>query len=130
MGRPLWIAIGLALASGVAWVALGRGADVLLGVGAPVMAGAASWVSATRTWAAAPGTLLAVMVRGFLVKCLFFVAWVTIMLRGVEVTPEPFVAGLVVSFLVLHLTEAWCLKRLMAGGAPVGSGTGGRRTSG
>lgn len=114
MGRLLWVAIGMTVVVGAAWAALGRGIEVLLGIGAPVVASAASWVSITRTWATAPGTLLSVMVRGFVVKCLFFVAWVTIMLKGLEVRPEPFVASLTVSFLALHFTEAWCLKRLMA----------------
>ncbi|MBM3749963.1 MAG: hypothetical protein FJW21_02105 [Acidimicrobiia bacterium] len=111
--RLLWMAIGMAVLSGVTWAALGRGFEVLLGVAAPVLTTAASWVSVTRAWAAAPDTSLAVLIRGFAVKSVFFVAWVTIVLKGCEVRPMPFVASLTVSFLVLHLIEAWCLKRLM-----------------
>ena len=48
-----------------------------------------------------------------MVKSLFFIAWVTILVKGFEVRPVPFVASLTASFLVLHLIEAWCLKRLM-----------------
>lgn len=113
MGRGLWVAIGVAAATGVGWALAGRGVDVLLGVAAPVLTTAASWVSITRAWASAPETSLAVLVRGFVVKSLFFMAWVTIVLKGLDVRPVPFVASLTVSFLVLHLIEAWCLKRLM-----------------
>lgn len=113
MGRMLWAACGVALATGVLWAALGYGTDVLLGVAAPVLTTAASWMSITRVWATAPETSLSVMIRGFAVKSLFFIAWVTIMVKGFEVRPVPFVASLTASFLVLHLLEAWCLKRLM-----------------
>lgn len=113
MGRALWVAMGVALATGVLWAALGHGTDVLLGVTAPVLTTAASWVSIRRVWATAPDTSLSVMIRGFMVKSLFFIAWVTIMVKGFEVRPVPFVASLTASFLVLHLLEAWCLKRLM-----------------
>lgn len=113
MDRLLWTSMGVAVATGVAWAALGRGTEVLLGVGAPVLTTATSWVSMTKAWAASPETSLSVMVRGFAVKALFFIAWVTIVLKGFEVRPAPFVVSLTVSFLVLHLIEAWCLKRLM-----------------
>ncbi len=113
IGRALWGAMGLAVASGILWAATGRGIEVLLGVVAPVVTTATSWVSVTRAWATAPASSLAVLIRGFAVKALFFIAWVTIVLKGLEVRPEPFVASLTVSFLVLHLMEAWHLKRLM-----------------
>jgi hypothetical protein len=113
MGRMLWVAMAAALAAGVLWAALGHGTEVLLGVIAPVLTTAASWVQITRVWATAPDTSLSVMIRGFIVKSLFFIAWVTIVVKGLEVRPVPFVASLTVSFLVLHFLEAWYLKRLM-----------------
>lgn len=113
MGRVLWVTMGVALATGVLWAAAGRGTEVLLGVTAPVLTTAASWVSIRRVWATAPETSVSVMIRGFIVKSVFFIAWVTIMVKGVEVRPVPFVASLTSSFLVLHFLEAWCLKRLM-----------------
>lgn len=113
MGRALWGAMGVALAIGVLWAALGHGTEVLLGVVAPVVTTAASWVSITRAWATAPASSLPLMIRGFVVKSVFFIAWVTIVIKGLEVRPEPFVASLTVSFLVLHFLEAWYLKRLM-----------------
>lgn len=113
MNRAVWVTIGMTLTVGIAWAALGRGIEVLLGMVAPVGSTAASWLSITRVWATAPELSLSVMVRGFAVKCLFFVAWVTIMVKGFEVRPEPFVVSLTASFLVLHVVEAWSLKRLM-----------------
>jgi hypothetical protein len=112
-GRAVWMAIGVATATGIGWAALGRGVEVLLGVVAPVLTTAASWVSVSRAWATAPASSLPVMIRGFVVKSVFFVAWVVIVLKGFEVRPVPFVVSLTVSYLVLHFVEAWCLKRLM-----------------
>jgi len=113
MARALWMASGLAVATGVAWALAGRGIEVLLGVFAPVLMAAASWVSVSRAWAAAPASSLPVMIRGFVVKSAFFVAWVVIVVKGLEVRPVPFLVSLTVSYLVLHFVEAWCLKRLM-----------------
>ncbi len=113
MNRTVWVVIGMTLTVGIAWAALGRGIEVLLGMLGPIGSTAVSWVVVTRIWAKAPERSLSVMVRGFAVKSLFFVAWVTIMLKGFEVRPEPFVVSLVASFLVLHVVEAWSLKRLM-----------------
>jgi hypothetical protein len=112
-GRALWWTMGIVVASGILWAATGGGFEVLLGVVAPVVTTALSWVSVTRAWATAPASSLAVMIRGFVVKAVFFIAWVTIVLKGFEVRPEPFVASLTVSFLALHFMEAWHLKRLM-----------------
>lgn len=112
--RVLWVSIGITVLASVAWAVSGRGIDVLLGSAAPVMTTAASWWLMKRTWAESPEALMSVMVRGFAAKCLFYVAWVTIMLKGLEVRPGPFVGSLTVSFLVLHLVEAGCLRRLMA----------------
>jgi len=112
-GRALWVTMGVMVAAGLLWAALGRGSEVLLGVVAPVVTTAASWVSVTRAWQTAPASSMAVLIRGFVVKAVFFVVWVTIVMKGLEVRPEPFVASLTVSFLVLHFIEAWYLKRLM-----------------
>lgn len=109
----LWTAIGIALGVGLVAAALGYGFDVLAGVVAPALTTAASWLSIARLWAEAPERSLDGMVRGFVVKCLFFVAWVTIVVQGLGIKSIPFVASLVVSFLVLHVIQAWCLKRLM-----------------
>ncbi len=118
--NAVWWTIGLTLAAGIGSAALGQGRDVLLGVGAPVVATAGSWVRITRVWARAPATLLATLIRAVAVKGLFFVAWVWVALAVFEARPAPFVVSFTVSFVTLHLTEAWCLRRLMAAGT--GSG--------
>jgi hypothetical protein len=112
-GRVLWWAMGVSVAVGVLWTVAGRGIEVLLGVVAPVLTTAASWVSVSRAWAMAPVSSTRVMIRGFVVKAVFFMVWVVIAFEGFEVRPVPFVVSLTVSFLVLHFIEAWYLKRLM-----------------
>lgn len=113
MDRVLWMAMGTAVAAGVAWAAGGHGMDVLLGVTAPVLSTAAFRVWIARVWATAPETSLSRMIRAFAVKSVFYIVWVAIMVKGLEVRPLPFVASLVGSFVVLHFLEAWGLKRLM-----------------
>lgn len=109
----MWAMVAVVALTGLTWWALGWGRDVGLGVAAPVVMSVCSWRSVTRVWTTDPASSLAVMVRGFIVKAAGIIAWVAIALRGFEVRPEPFVVSLTVSFLALHLTEAWCLKRLM-----------------
>jgi hypothetical protein len=109
----LWPVMGVTVAVGLGLTALGFGREILLGLAAPVLTTAASWAMMTRVWAAEPVALTQVMIRAFALKAAFFMTWVVIMLKGLEVRPEPFVASLTGAFLVLHFTEAWDLKRLM-----------------
>ncbi len=110
----LWTMLAVTLAAGLAGWAAGW-PEVLAGVAAPVVTTAGSWMLMTRTWASAPATLLPVMIRAFVAKSGLYLAYVTIVLKGTNARPEPFVAGLVGAFLVLHFTQAWALKRLMDG---------------
>lgn len=109
----VWALCGAVVVIGLGVLAAGFGPEVLLGGLAPAIAGAGSWWVTTRTWAADPAALFRVMMRAFVAKSAFFVAWVVIMLRGLDVRPVPFALSLTVTFLGLHLTEAWSLRRLM-----------------
>jgi hypothetical protein len=118
--NALWWAIVIALAAGVAAPAFGlEGADVRavwLGIAGPVVMAGSSWTMTTRTWARDKAALLPLMLRAFAVKVAFVVTYVVVMVRVVDARPTPFLLSLVGTYLVTHLAEAYCLRRLMAAG--------------
>jgi hypothetical protein len=90
------------------WVA------VLLGVAAPALATGASWAVSERTFRRRPAALTSVMIAGFAAKLVFFGAYVAVMVGVLALRPVPFVASFTASFIVLHLVEAFALRRLFA----------------
>jgi hypothetical protein len=117
--KPVWWMVGLSLASwlGIASV-FGRdvGLAALAGLLAPLAIAAGSWVLMERTYRRNPGELTRVILRAFIGKMIFFGAYVAIVLSAFSVRPIPFVVSFTASFICLHVMEAICLKRLLAGG--------------
>jgi hypothetical protein len=89
--------------------------EVIAGIIAPLVAVAASWIAAERTYRRSPERLTSLMVAGFGVKAVFFGAYVAIAINGLALRPAPFVASFTVSFIALYLVEAISLRRLFAG---------------
>ena len=58
------------------------------------------------------------MIGAFGAKLVFFGAYVTVMLKGLSLSPLPFVLSFTAYFIGLHLCEALCLQRLFAGNMP------------
>jgi hypothetical protein len=107
------------LVAAVAAIAIaGReaGADVLLGMLAPLGAAGVSWVLTERTFKRDPQRLTPLMIGAFGAKMLFFGAYVTVMLKVVGVHPVPFAVSFTGYFIALYLTEALLMRRLFAGG--------------
>ena len=103
------------LAAAVAAIALaGRatGADVLLGMLAPLAAAGVSWVLTERTYKRDPQQLTGLMIGAFGAKMLFFGAYVAVMIKVVGVHPVPFVASFTGYFVALYLAEALLMRRL------------------
>jgi hypothetical protein len=94
----------------------GRGAEVLLGMLAPLLATAVSWVLIERTFKRDPQRLTGLMIGAFGAKMLFFGAYVAVMFTVIGVQPVPFIASFTGYFIVLYLTEALLMRRLFAGG--------------
>jgi hypothetical protein len=123
-GRTLWWVIGLTVSAGAAMVLMGRGSEVLLGAVAPAAAAGGSWKAMARTWTERPEALLAVTMKAFAAKVVFFAGYVAAVLGVFDVRPLPFVISFTAAFLVTHLTEAWCLQRMLASGLAAGAGRG------
>ena len=90
---------------------------VLFGMLGPLAIAATTWVLVERTYRDSPERLTSLMVAGFAGQMLFFAAYVTVMLRLLNLPPVPFVASFTSYFIALHLTEALHLRRLFAAGA-------------
>ena len=91
------------------------GADVLLGMLAPLAATAGSWVLIERTFKRDPQRLTALMIGAFGAKMLFFGAYVAVMFTIVGVQPVPFIVSFTGYFIALYLTEALLMRRLFGG---------------
>jgi hypothetical protein len=93
-------------------VGMQAGAAVIAGMVGPLLAAAASWVLAERTFKRNPEALTSLMVAAFAGKMLFFGAYVAIALGVLALRPVPFVASFTSDFIALYMTEALCLRRL------------------
>ena len=94
----------------------GAGAEVLLGMLAPLGATAVSWVLIERTFKRDPQQLTGLMIGAFGAKMLFFGAYVAVMFTVIGVQPVPFIASFTGYFIALYLTEALLMRRLFAAG--------------
>jgi hypothetical protein len=116
---PVWWMVGLSL---VSWLVvaglLGRdtGLAALAGLLAPLAVAAGSWIVMERTHRRNPGALTRVILRAFVGKMIFFGAYVAIVLSALSIRPVPFVVSFTAYFICLHVMEAICLRRLLAGG--------------
>jgi uncharacterized membrane protein YdfJ with MMPL/SSD domain len=108
---------GASVATWIAATALAGtrfGIDILGGMIGPLVAACATWALTERTYRTAPERLTALMVAGFGAKVVFFGAYVTVMVRGLRLTPMPFAASFTGYFVALLLAEALAMRRLFA----------------
>jgi len=124
----LWWVIGVTVTVGVVFAAFGHGPDVLRGAAAPAAAAGVSWVAIRRAWRRAPEALWPLMLKAFPVKALFFAGYVVVVFAVLRAEVVPFVSSFTVSFLATHLTEAWCLRRLLVSEGPMRRQTARGRT--
>jgi hypothetical protein len=113
-----WMVAGSLGSSLVAIAVSGRrtGLEVLLGMLAPLVAVSVSWVVTERAYKHDPAQFMALMMRAFAVKIVFFGAYVGVMLKVAGLRPVPFVVSFAGYFIALYLVEALLMRRLFAGG--------------
>jgi hypothetical protein len=87
---------------------------VLFGMLGPLAAVSVTWVLVERTFRRSPASLTALMSAGFALKAVFFGAYVAVMLKGLALTPAPFVVSFMSYFIGLYLIEALALRRLFS----------------
>ncbi|HZM92782.1 MAG TPA: hypothetical protein VFB92_05155 [Vicinamibacterales bacterium] len=87
--------------------------EILLGMAGPLASAVGSWVAYERAHRSAPGRLTNVMITALAVKMVFFGGYVSVMLRGLDLRPVPFVVSFAAYFIALHTIEATFLRRLV-----------------
>ena len=118
MRAVVWMAAaGLASAAlAIAVVGPHLGAEVVLGMVAPLAAAGVSWVLTERRFRSNPEQLTGLLINAFGVKMLFFGVYVGVMVKVVGLRPVPFVASFTSYFIALYSAEAVLMRRLFAGG--------------
>ena len=91
--------------------------SILLGIVGPLLVVGLSWVLMARNNRRDPTRLTSLMMMAFAAKMVFFAAYVALALKAAAVSPVPFVASFVVSFVSLYLVEAVSLRRMIAAGS-------------
>ena len=107
----------LACVAAVGWFGTRMGAEIVLGMLAPLAVAIGTWVLIERTYRRAPERVTGLMAAGFGAKMVFFGVYVTVMLKGLALRPVPFVVSFTGYFLALHVMEAFALRRLFADGS-------------
>ena len=88
------------------------GVEVPLGMLAPLVATAATWVAVDRQLHRNAAGVHALLLRAFAVKVVFFAAYVVIAIEAIGVRPVPFVVSFTVYFISLYCAEALGFARL------------------
>ena len=109
-----WLTMGSVLAGALAVAAAGSQSsrEVWLGMIGPLLVVNVTWVLVERVYRAQPERLTSVMIGALAGKLVFFGVYVAVAIGVLGVQPVPFVASFTSYFIVLHLIEAFFLRRL------------------
>ncbi len=109
---------GMALASvacaGACLVLFGAGARwaVLLGMIGPLAVAVGSWALVRRTHGRVPAQVPGLMIKLFAGKMVLIGGYVAAVVLLLPLSPVPFVVSFTAQYALLHLMEAWYLRRL------------------
>jgi len=87
---------------------------IWLGMLGPLAATLCAMVATDRTYRRQPGGVTGVMIKAFVAKMVFFGGYVALVVKSGWVRPVPFAISFVCYFLVLHMIEAFRLRRLFS----------------
>jgi hypothetical protein len=88
--------------------------SVWLGMLGPLAATLCAMVAATRAYRRDPVSLTGLLIKAFVAKMVFFGGYVALVVKSGWVQPVPFAVSFVSYFVVLHMIEAFRLRRLFA----------------
>jgi hypothetical protein len=89
--------------------------EILAGVLGPLLVAGVSWVAMERTYRHNVRQMTQVMIAAFGAKLVFFGFYIAVAIKGLQLRPGLFVASFATSFVVLHLAEAFFLRRMFSG---------------
>lgn len=111
----------MALASVACWAAVAVLLDgaarvaVLLGAAGPLAVAAGTWLVIERTQRRQPERVSGVMIKLFAAKLVLVGAYVAAVVKLLPSGSVPFVVSFVCQYVLLHVIEAFHLRRLFAG---------------
>jgi hypothetical protein len=111
-----WMILACVLSCALAGVVAGRQAsrEIWLGMCAPLVVAACTWILTERVYKQRPERLTSVMIGALAGKLIFFGAYVAVAIGVLHVQPVPFIVSFTGYFVALHLIEALWMKRLFA----------------
>jgi hypothetical protein len=86
------------------------------GMAAPLLVTIISWSLVERTYRTRPERVTQILLTGFMVKAIFFGAYVLLMVRLLSLRPAPFALSLGGSFIALYAIQAFSMRRLFLSG--------------
>ena len=104
-------AVSLALTSAAA---PGVSAELVLGAAAPLMVALTTMTMIERTHRRDPVEVTPLMIKAFGAKMVLFGGYVVAVIAYLPISPTPFIVSFAVSFIALHVTEAFRLRSLFA----------------
>ena len=105
------VALGaIGMATGLGYEKVAR--PVFGGMLGPLIAVVATWIVTVRTYRRNPAEVSGLMMRAFLVKVLFFTAYVVVMVKVAELPVRPFGFSFTAFFIGLYAAEAVFVARL------------------
>jgi hypothetical protein len=87
---------------------------IALGIFGPLLAAGGSRALIQRTGSDRARQLTPLLMKLFAAKMVFFGAYVTAVIKLVEAPPAAFAISFTMAFIVLHLVEAFALRRASA----------------
>lgn len=90
---------------------------VLLGMAGPLAVAAGSWVIVQRAQARDPSRVAGLMIKLFAGKMIAVGGYVAVVIVLLPARPVAFVASFTAQYALLHMMEAWYLRRLFLGNA-------------
>jgi hypothetical protein len=94
----------------------GLARPVFGGLAGPLAAVVVTWVAVVRGYRRDPAGLTGLMVKAFLVKAAFFVAYVVVMIKVAGFPAQAFGISFVTCFIALYAVEAALFARLFRAG--------------
>ena len=88
--------------------------EVLFGMLGPLSVASGTWVLAEWVYRNRPAELTGIMGAAFVVKLVFFGAYVAAMIKVMRFRPVPFIASFTSYFVALYVMEAFFLRRLFS----------------
>jgi len=102
--------VAIGIATGLGYEKVAR--PVFGGMLGPLIAVVATWIVTVRTYRRNPAAVAGLMMRAFLMKVLFFAAYVVVMVKVAELPVRPFGFSFTAFFIGLYAVEAVCIARL------------------